>query len=178
MVDICRSEGNEDIILLKCTSSYPAPLEDANLKMIPNIKDTFNVEIGFSDHTIGSTAPIVAVTLGAKVIEKHFIIDKSIGGADADFSMDREEFAKMVKDIRDTEKLLGRVDYSMNEKKRNSRRFARSLYVAKDIKKGEVFTEENIKSVRPSFGMHPKYFKDILGKVAKRNYEFGERFGY
>jgi pseudaminic acid synthase len=178
VVDICRSEGNEDIILLKCTSSYPAPLEDANLKMIPNIKETFNVEVGFSDHTIGSTAPIVAVTLGAKVIEKHFIIDKSIGGADADFSMDREEFAKMVKDIRDTEKLLGRVDYSMNEKKRNSRRFARSLYVAKDIKKGEVFTEENIKSVRPSFGMHPKYFKDILGKVAKRNYEFGERFGY
>jgi len=178
VVDICRSEGNEDIILLKCTSSYPAPLEDANLKMIPNIKETFSVEIGFSDHTIGSTAPIVAVTLGAKVIEKHFIIDKSIGGADANFSMDKEEFAKMVKDIRDTEKLLGRVDYSMNEKKRNSRRFARSLYMAKDIKKGEVFTEENIRSVRPSFGMHPKYLKDILGKVAKRNYEFGERFGY
>jgi len=80
VVDICRSEGNEDIILLKCTSSYPTPLEDANLKMIPNIKDAFNVEVGFSDHTIGSTAPIVAVTLGAKVIEKHFIIDKSIGG--------------------------------------------------------------------------------------------------
>ncbi len=178
VVDICRSEGNEDIILLKCTSSYPAPLEDANLKMIPNIKETFNVEVGFSDHTIGSTAPIVAVTLGAKVIEKHFIIDKSIGGADASFSMNREEFAKMVKDIRDTEKLLGKVDYSMNEKKKNSRQFARSLYVAKDIKKGEVFTEENIRSVRPSFGMHPKYLKDILGKEAKRNYEFGERFGY
>ncbi len=129
VVDICRSEGNEDIILLKCTSSYPAPLEDANLKMIPNIKETFSVEVGFSDHTIGSTAPIVAVTLGAKVIEKHFIIDKSIGGADADFSMDREEFAKMVKDIRDTEKLLGRVDYSMNEKKKDSRQFGRSLII-------------------------------------------------
>jgi len=175
VVDICRSEGNEDIILLKCTSAYPAPLEDANLNMIPNLKETFDVEVGFSDHTIGSTAPIVAVTLGAKVIEKHFIIDKSIGGADADFSMDREEFAKMVKDIRDTEKLLGRVDYSMNEKKKNSRQFARSLYVAKDIKKGEIFTEENIRSVRPSFGMHPKHLKDILGKEAKRNYEFGDR---
>jgi len=176
VVDICRSEGNEDIILLKCTSAYPAPLEDANLKMIPNLKKTFGVEVGFSDHTIGSTAPIVAVTLGAKVIEKHFIIDKSIGGADVDFSMDRNEFSKMVKDIRDTEKLLGRVDYSMNEKKKNSRQFARSLYVAKDIKKGEIFTEENIKSVRPSFGMHPKYLKDILGKKAKRDYEFAERF--
>jgi len=175
VVDICRSEGNEDIILLKCTSAYPAPLEDANLKMIPNLQETFGVEVGFSDHTIGSTAPIVAVTLGAKVIEKHFIIDKSIGGADADFSMDREEFAKMVKDIRDTEKLLGKVDYSMNEKKRNSRRFSRSLYVAKDIKKGEVFTEENIRSVRPSFGMHPKHLKDILGKIAKRDYLFGDR---
>jgi pseudaminic acid synthase len=176
VVDICRNEGNEDIILLKCTSAYPAPLEDANLKMIPNLKETFGVEVGFSDHTIGSTAPIVAVTLGAKVIEKHFIIDKSIGGADADFSMDKEEFSKMVKDIRDTEKLLGRVDYNMNEKKKKSRQFARSLYVAKDIKKGEIFTEKNIKSVRPSFGMHPKYLKDILGKEAKRNYEFGERF--
>jgi len=175
-VDICRAEGNEKIILLKCTSSYPAPLEEANLKMIPNLAETFGVVSGFSDHTLGSTAPIVAVTLGAKVIEKHFIIDKSIGGADAEFSMDREAFAQMVKDIRDTEKLLGKVDYSMNDKKRSSRQFARSLYVAQDIQKGEVFTEENIKSVRPSFGMHPKYLKDILGKEAKRDYEFGDRF--
>ncbi len=178
VVDICRSEGNSNIILLKCTSSYPAPLNEANLKMIPNLKETFGVEVGFSDHTIGSTAPIVAVTLGSKVVEKHFIIDKSIGGADASFSMDRDEFTKMVKDIRDTEKLLGKVDYSMSKKKRTSRRFARSLYVSSDIKKGEVFREDNIKSVRPSFGMHPKYLKDILGKIAKRDYKFGERFEY
>ncbi len=176
VVDICRSEGNSNIILLKCTSSYPAPLEEANLKMIPNLKESFGVEVGFSDHTIGSTAPIVAVTLGAKVVEKHFIIDKFIGGADASFSMDRDEFTKMVKDIRDTEKLLGEINYSMSEKKIASRRFARSLYVSSDIKKGEVFSEDNIKSVRPSFGMHPKYLKDILGKIAKKDYKFGDRF--
>jgi pseudaminic acid synthase len=175
-VDICRSEGNHNIVLLKCTSAYPAPLEDANLRMIPNLAESFGVVSGFSDHTIGSTAPITAVALGAKVIEKHFIVDKSIGGADAEFSMDKQEFADMIKAIRDTEKLLGKVDYSMSKKKRKSRQFARSLYVAKDIKKGELFTEENIKSVRPSFGMHPKYLKDVLGKVADRDYEFGERF--
>jgi len=174
-VDICRSEGNDNIVLLKCTSSYPAPLEDANLKMIANLADTFGVISGFSDHTIGSIAPITAVALGAKVIEKHFIIDKSIGGADADFSMDRDEFSDMIKAVRDTEKLLGRIDYAMSEKKIKSRQFARSLYVAKDIKKGEVFTEDNIRSVRPSFGMHPKYLNDVLGKVSGKNYKFGDR---
>jgi len=175
-VDICRGEGNHDIVLLKCTSAYPAPLEDANLKMIPNLAETFGVISGFSDHTIGSTAPIVAVTLGAKVIEKHFILDKSIGSADADFSMDRDEFTDMIKAIRDTEKLLGTIDYSMTEKKKQSRRFSRSLYVTKDIKKGELFTEENVRSVRPGYGLHPKYLKDFLGKEAKRDYTFGERF--
>ena len=174
-VDICKGEGNNDIVLLKCTSAYPAALEDANLKMIPNLAKTFGVISGFSDHTLGLTAPVAAVTLGAKVIEKHFILDKSIGGADADFSLDKQEFAQMVKAVRDTEKLLGKVDYSMTKKKKKSRQFARSLYVAKDIKKGEVFTEENIRSVRPGYGMHPKYFNDILGKTAQRDYEFGDR---
>lgn len=174
-VDICRSEGNNDIVLLKCTSSYPAPLEDANLATIPNLAETFGVVSGFSDHTLGSTAPIAAVTLGAKVIEKHFILDKSIGGADADFSLDKQEFADMIKAVRDTEKLIGKVDYSMTEKKQKSRQFSRSLYVAKDIKKGELFTEENIRSVRPGYGMHPKHFKNILGKIAIENYKFGTR---
>jgi pseudaminic acid synthase len=174
-VDICRSEGNHNIVLLKCTSAYPAPLEDANLKMIPNLAESFGVVSGFSDHTIGSTAPITAVALGAKVIEKHFILDKSIGGADAEFSMDKQEFRDMVKAIRDTEKLLGKVDYSMSEKKSKSRQFARSLYVAKDIRKGEIFTEENIRSVRPGYGMHPKYLDEILGTVSTRSYSFGDR---
>ena len=174
-VDICRSEGNDNIILLKCTSAYPAPLEDANLATIPNLAQTFGVVSGFSDHTLGITAPIAAVALGAKVIEKHFILDKFIGGADADFSMDKQEFANMVQVIRDTEKLIGKVDYFMTEKKRKSREYSRSLYVSKDIKKGELFTRENIRSIRPGYGMHPKYLKDILGKKAEKNYEFGDR---
>jgi pseudaminic acid synthase len=176
-VDICRSVGNDDIILLKCTSAYPAPLEDANLNMIPTLSNTFGVVSGFSDHTIGSLAPVVATTLGAKVIEKHFILDKSIGGADADFSMDKEEFAKMIKDVRDAQKLLGHVNFALNEKKKKSRQFARSLYISKDIKKGEIFTTENIKSVRPSYGLHPKYLNEILGKVATKDYELGDRVG-
>jgi len=176
VVKICKDVGNNEIILLKCTSAYPAPLEDANLLTIPDLKSRFGVEVGFSDHTLGSTAPIVAVTLGAKVIEKHFIIDKSIGGADADFSMDKDEFANMVKEIRNTEKLLGIVDYKMSEKKIKSRQFSRSLYIVKDIKEGETFTNENIKSIRPGYGMHPKYLNDILGQKAYKDYKFGDRF--
>jgi len=175
-VDICRSEGNDAIVLLKCTSAYPAPLEEANLRMISDLAETFGVLSGFSDHTLGATAPIAAVSLGAKVIEKHFILDRSIGGADADFSMDREAFASMVKAIRETEELLGSIDYSMTEKREQSRRFSRSLYVAKDIKKGEIFTEENIRSVRPGYGMHPRYLKEWLGKTAQQDHHFGERF--
>ena len=148
-VNICKSVGNDDIVLLKCTSSYPALLEEANLASIPNLAQTFGVISGFSDHTLGSTAPIVAVVFGAKVIEKHFILNKSIGGPDADFSMDKEEFRNMVENIRDTEKLVGTVDYSM--------------------------TEKNVRSVRPGHGMHPKYLKDILGKIAKKDYKFGDR---
>jgi len=149
VVDICRSVGNNDIVLLKCTSAYPAPLEDANLTTIPNLAQTFGVISGFSDHTLGITAPIVAVTLGAKVIEKHFILDKSIGGADADFSMDKKEFSDMVKAVRNTEKLIGKVNYRMTEKKKKSRQFTRSLYVSKDIKIGEDFNAEHIRTVRP-----------------------------
>lgn len=178
VVNICKSVGNENIILLKCTSEYPAPLNEANLKTISNMKETFGVEIGFSDHTLGVVAPVVAVTLGAKVIEKHFIIDKSIGGTDCGFSMDKKEFKQMVEAIRDAEKLIGVVDYSLNEKRKKQRRFARSLYISSDIKKGEVFTLENIKSVRPFYGLHPKYLNDILGKVAKKDYKFADRLDY
>ena len=174
-VDICKRVGNHEIILLKCTSVYPAALEDANLLTIPNLAQTFGVVAGFSDHTLGTTAPVVATTLGAKVIEKHFILDKSIGGADAEFSLDKKEFEEMIKAVRDAEKLIGKVDYSMTEKKKKSRQFARSLYISKDIKKGEIFSEDNIRSVRPGYGLHPKYLKDVLGKIAERDYEFGER---
>ncbi len=172
-VEICRSEGNDKIVLLKCTSAYPAPLEEANLRTIPNLAETFGVVAGFSDHTLGITAPVAAVALGARVIEKHFILDKSLGGPDADFSLDKEEFAAMVKAVRDTEKMLGKVDYSMTEKKKKSRQFARSLYVAEDVKAGEKFTEKNIRSVRPGYGLHPKYLKDVLGKKAATDLKKG-----
>lgn len=175
VINICKEENNHNIILLKCTSAYPAPLEDANLNTIPDLAKEFNIMSGFSDHTIGSTAPIVAVTLGAKVIEKHFIIDKSIGGADAEFSMEAKEFKKMVEDIRATEKLLGTIDYTMSEKKRQSRNFSRSLYVSKTIKQGETFSNKNIRSVRPGYGLHPKYLNEVLGTKAKKDFSFGDR---
>lgn len=175
VVDICKNEGNNNIILLKCTSSYPAPLEDANLLTISDMKKIFAAEIGFSDHTLGHTAPIIAVTLGAKVIEKHFILDRSIGGADAEFSLNKEEFSQMVKAVRECEKLLGSVIYNEHTTKIKGRQFSRSLYVSKDIKKGELFSQENIKSVRPGYGLHPKYLKDVLSKAAKVDLYFGDR---
>lgn len=175
VVNICKNEGNNDIILLKCTSEYPAPFKEANLKTILDMKEKFGVEVGFSDHTLGITAPIVAVSYGACVIEKHFIIDKSIGGADCEFSMDKNEFTKLVTSIRETEQLIGEIDYSLDEKREKQRRFCRSLYVSKDIKEGEIFTENNIKSVRPGYGLHPKYLNDILGKKANKDYKFGDR---
>jgi pseudaminic acid synthase len=171
VVKICRSVGNENIILLKCTSAYPAPLEDANLLTIPDMK-TFGVEVGFSDHTLGILAPIVAVSLGAKVVEKHFILDKSINSADKDFSMIPDEFKKMVDAIRDTQKLLGEISYTP---KQGNRDYARSLYIIKDIKKGEKFTNENIKAIRPGFGLHPKHLPQIFGKIALQDLKKGDR---
>ncbi|NSL51795.1 pseudaminic acid synthase [Calidifontibacillus erzurumensis] len=168
-VQACRRVGNDQIILLKCTSSYPAKIEDANLLTMKNLKETFNVEVGLSDHTLGVTVPIVSVALGAKVIEKHFILDKSIGGPDASFSLDKNEFKLLVDSVRDAEKALGKVDYELNEKMLRSREFSRSLFVVKDIKKGEIFTEENVRSIRPGYGLKPQYIKTILGKKARQN---------
>jgi len=169
-VQVCKDEGNEQVILLKCTSAYPAPLEDANLLTMNDLKERFSVDIGFSDHTLGITAPITAVALGAKVIEKHFILDKSMGGVDSEFSLDIDEFKEMVKAVRDTEKLLGKVSYEMTEKKLKSREFSRSLFIAEDIKKGETFTEKNVRIVRPAFGLAPKYIDKVLGKNADKDY--------
>ena len=176
VVEICKKEGNNDIILLKCTSSYPAPFEDANLATISDLPKRFGVLSGFSDHTIGDTAPVMAVALGAKLIEKHFIIDKSIGGEDASFSMEAFEFKKMVKKIRDAEKLLGKVDYSANTKKSKAREYVRSIYVKKDIKKGDILSEENLVSIRPGYGMHPKYLHQVFGTKAEKDYKYGDRF--
>jgi pseudaminic acid synthase len=167
-VRTCRDAGNNDIILLKCTSAYPAPMDEANLTTIPDMKARFGVEVGLSDHTLGIVAPVVAVSLGASVIEKHFILNKSIGGPDAAFSLDEVEFTKMVKAIREAEKAMGRVSYALTEKIKESRKFSRSLFAVKDIKQDELFTDEYIRSIRPGFGLHPKYFNSLLGKKAKK----------
>lgn len=172
-VQTCRDEGNNNIILLKCTSSYPAPIEEANLATIKDLKTRFGVEVGLSDHTLGIVTPIVAVTLGAKVIEKHFILDKSIGGPDASFSLDEKEFSEMVKSIRQAEKAIGTVTYELTDKVKTSRKFSRSLFIVNDIKAGEIFTKDNVRSIRPGYGLHPKYLNVILGKTAVLNLERG-----
>ncbi|NOQ25967.1 MAG: pseudaminic acid synthase [Bacteroidales bacterium] len=173
-VDACRNVGNNQIILLKTSSQYPAKIEDANLLMIPEIAKQFNVITGLSDHTSGELVPIIATSLGAKVIEKHFILDKSIGGPDASFSLDENEFAKMVKAVRNTELALGDVRFSLSDKAKKSKEFSRSLYAVQDIKKGEIISEKNIKSIRPGFGMHPKHLNTILGEKININIEKGE----
>lgn len=174
-VETCRNEGNDQITLLKCTSSYPAPMEEANLVMIKDLAERFNVVSGLSDHTLGITAPVVAVTQGAKVIEKHFILDKTIGGPDASFSLDEEEFTQMVKAVREAELALGKVDYTLTEKQKQGRNFSRSLYIAKDVKKGDLVTIDNLKSVRPGYGMHPEKLPNLLGKKFKMDCKKGTR---
>jgi len=167
-IKACRNAGNEDIALLKCTSAYPAPYDEANLLMIPDMKSRFNVIAGLSDHTLGSTVPLAAVALGARIIEKHFILDKKIGGPDAVFSMEPGDFKIMADEIRKVEKTLGNVNYELSDKMKKSRDFSRSLFVVKDVEAGEIITEENIKSIRPGYGLNPKYFKEITGKKFKK----------
>ena len=172
-VDACKRMNNDQIALLKCTSEYPAPIEDANLNTIPLLKEKFNTVVGLSDHTLGTVVPVAAVALGARIIEKHFILDKKLGGPDASFSLEPHEFKKMVDEIRQVEKALGKSSFELNDKIKKSRTFARSLFAVKDIRAGELLTEENIKSIRPSYGLPPKYFKIILGKRAKKDIKKG-----
>lgn len=174
-VKTCKDVGNDDITLLKCTSSYPAPIEDANLMTMVDMKERYGVKVGLSDHTMGYDVAIAAVALGATLVEKHFILDRSIGGPDATFSMEIGEFADMVKSIRNVEKAIGEVIYPTDPSKIKGREFCRSLYVAEDIKKGELLTEKNIRSVRPGFGLHPKYLPVILGKNASNDLKKGEK---
>ncbi|MCP8617533.1 pseudaminic acid synthase [Salirhabdus salicampi] len=172
-VQACKRVGNDKIILLKCTSAYPAMIEDANLLTMKNLKETFNVEVGLSDHTLGITVPIVSVALGARVIEKHFILDKSIGGPDASFSLDKQEFKLLVDSVRDAERSLGSVDYKLTEKKEKSREFSRSLFVVKDIKAGDYFTEDNVKSIRPGYGLKPRHIRSVIGQKARQDISKG-----
>lgn len=171
----CRKVGNNDITLLKCTSAYPSPVEKSQLCMIQDMAQKYNVKTGLSDHTIGSFAPILSVALGGVMIEKHFIIDRSIGGEDCSFSMDEKEFTQMVKDVRLAEQALGEVSYELDPLVLPEREFSRSLYIAEDMKAGDILTEKNLRSVRPGFGLHPKYLNNCLGKKVNRDLEKGTR---
>lgn len=170
-INTCKNEGVYDITLLKCTSEYPAPYEHVNLMTIPDMKQRFGVKVGLSDHTLGSVVPVAAVALGATVVEKHFIISRSQGGPDSSFSMEPEEFKRMVDEIRIVEKSLGIVSYELDDVKRGKRR---ALYATKDIVKGEFFSKDNIRSFRPSAGLSPKYYEELLGKPAKRFIKRGD----
>jgi len=169
-VEICKNRG-VDVALLKCTSAYPAPRSEVNLKTIPALKEIFGVEVGFSDHTLGISAPVAAVAMGARIVEKHFMLNNNINSPDKDFSLTPNEFKEMVKAIRQTEEMLGEVSF----KPKKGKNFARSLYVVKDIKKGETFTRENIRSIRPGYGLHPKYLPQIIGKKACKDLSKGDR---
>jgi pseudaminic acid synthase len=177
-VDTCKKVGNDQVALLKCTSSYPAPIEEANMVMVKDLAERFKVISGLSDHTMGATVPIVATVFGAKIIEKHFILDRSLGGPDSSFSMNEAEFTDMVKSIREAESAIGLVDYNLTEKQCKGKDFSRSLYVVESVKAGDIVTNKNVKSIRPGFGMHPKYLNEILGKKFNSNYELGTRMDF
>ncbi|MDE6791585.1 MAG: pseudaminic acid synthase [Muribaculaceae bacterium] len=174
-IDTCRKVGNNDITLLKCTTAYPAPIEDANLLTMVDMRKRFGVNVGLSDHTQGTDVAVGAAALGACMIEKHFIVDRAWGGPDSSFSMDQKEFTEMVKSVRNVEKALGSVTYPEIPDDIKGRRYARSLYVSKNIRKGEIISEDNIKSVRPGYGLHPKYYSGILGKRVNHDLTAGER---
>lgn len=175
-VQTCRKVGNFDITLLKCTSSYPAPIEDANLMTMVDMKQRYGVKVGLSDHTMGYDVAVAAVALGATLVEKHFILDRSIGGPDAAFSMEIGEFAAMVKSIRNVEKAIGEVVYPTEPTKIKGREFCRSLYVAENVKVGDEVSEKNVRSVRPGFGLHPKLFNELIGKRFVTDCKKGDRF--
>lgn len=172
-VKTCVDEGNDNIILLKCCSAYPAPYEDINLRTMVNLGDTFDCIIGLSDHTMGDTAAVAGVALGAKVIEKHMTLSRADGGVDSVFSMEPEEFKQMVDHIRIVEKAMGNVTYELTEKQKAEREHARSLFIAKDMKAGEVLDELNMRSVRPANGLHTKYYEELLGKRIKKDVKLG-----
>jgi pseudaminic acid synthase len=161
-VKAARAGGCTELVLLKCTAAYPAPIEEANLRTIPHMADLFDVVVGLSDHTPGSAAPIAATALGSRVIEKHITLSRADGGPDSAFSMEPDEFAAMVRDVRAAESAMGRVLYEPTAKEMRSRDFRRSLFVVKDMKAGEAFTAENTRSIRPAIGLHTRYYEQVL----------------
>ncbi|SDK53575.1 N-acetylneuraminate synthase [Maridesulfovibrio ferrireducens] len=172
-VSAFRQAGGTDLILLKCTSAYPAPPESMNLHTIMNMQETFGVPCGLSDHSLGIEIPITAVALGACVIEKHFIKSRADGGPDSSFSLEAEELKAMVVSIRNAEKALGKVQYQITEKEKAGRVFRKSIFACKDILKGESLSADNIKCVRPGYGLHTRHFEEIMGKKALNDIRLG-----
>lgn len=165
-VETCRKAGNEQIVLLKCTSAYPSPYEEMNLNVIPHMKQTFGCICGLSDHTLGTEVAVASVALGAEIVEKHLTLKRADGGVDSAFSMEPKEFADMVRQIRNVEKAKGHVSYELTDKQKEGRQFGRSLFIAEDVCEGSEFTEKNIRSVRPAAGLATKYYKSVLGRKA------------
>jgi len=166
---------HNNIMILKCISAYPTPLKEMNLLNILSLKDIFGVEVGLSDHSLGISIPIASVALGARLIEKHFILDKKLKTPDSEFSIDFKEFKEMSKSVREVEEALGEKEYKVTEQMKINKNGARSLYVVKEIKKGEVITNDNVKSIRPAYGLHPKYLDEILGKKVSKTLKKGQR---
>ena len=172
-VDAIKSEGNNDFALLRCASAYPAITDDMNLATMQNMAETFNCPVGLSDHSMGSIGAVTAVALGGSIIEKHFCIDRKIENPDSSFSMTKEEFSNMVKDIRQSEKAIGKIKYGPTNQESSNLAFRKSIFVIKDIKKGEKITEDNISIIRPSFGLKPKYYEQVLGMTALKDIKRG-----
>lgn len=172
-VRVCRRSGSGGLALLKCTSSYPAPSSAMNLRTMPDLARRFGCVAGLSDHSEGITAPVAAAALGAKIIEKHFILDRKLGGPDAGFSLEAGEFSAMVRSVRQAEESLGDITYELSAATRRSRRFSRSLFAVADIKKGEAFTHDNVRSIRPAYGLPPKYLQKVLRSRAAAGIERG-----
>ena len=172
-VAIAREAGCTELALLKCTSAYPALPEEMNLRTIPDLAAKFRVVPGLSDHTLGTTVSVVAVSLGACIVEKHFTLARTMGGPDAAFSLEPDEFKAMVDDIRMAEKALGRINYTVSPHESKSRMFRRSLFVVKDVKTGEPFTEENVRSIRPGYGLHTRHLSEVLGRKAAQDIKRG-----
>ncbi len=173
-LEACYKHNNHNVTLLKCCSQYPARFEDMNLSSIPMLKERFKVRVGLSDHSPGSLGPIIAVSLGAKVIEKHVCLGRGIETPDSGFSMNMDEFASMVRDVRNTEVIMGRPTFELTEHEKDGLDGRRSLVAVKNIIRGEIFTEENIRSIRPAIGIKPKYYMQLIGEKAARDYKFGE----
>jgi N-acetylneuraminate synthase len=172
-VDAARTAGADQVALLKCTSAYPAPPEEANLLTIPELALRFHCPVGLSDHTMGIAVPVAAVALGACIIEKHLCLRRADGGPDAAFSLEPHEFKAMVEAVHTAGKALGTIQFSPGTREANSRKFRRSLFVVEDVKKGALFTKQNVRSIRPADGLHPRHLPEVLGKTAAQDVERG-----